>query len=218
MARAVRQPVVLMKWYRVVSWTRTADRRRPASHFTPGSCTTLRTFPPPRARKDPLAPAVFENPTGFRVEGPWGQEVAGRVPADPTPGAQRCRPPSRAPRATAAGEKRPVFLRGARSLPGTWSRSSRRKFPRARAPLHPDLPPSENSRRRTLHLQPAFIRRHTPDDCNVPRSHPRPPSRAPLSDSPRPSRGCLPAQREAGSTKPRPPEREQGLPERQWSL
>jgi hypothetical protein len=45
-----------------------------------------------RARKAPLAPAVFENPTGFRVEGAWGQEVAVRFPADPTPGAEKTRP------------------------------------------------------------------------------------------------------------------------------
>lgn len=38
-----------------------------------------------RARKDPLGlPAVFKNPTGFRVEEPWGQEAADRLPADPT--------------------------------------------------------------------------------------------------------------------------------------
>jgi len=131
-----------------------------------------------RARKDPLASAVFENPTGFRVEEPWGPEVAVRLPADPTPGAQKnatifaaahaggnrgvcwgswgrdCRRPpgaafsatrtrrnrgvcvlrglrdaDRPPRAAAAAEKRPVFLRRARSLPRTWSRSSPGKFP-----------------------------------------------------------------------------------------
>jgi hypothetical protein len=42
-------------------------------------------------REDPLAPPVFENPAGFRVEEPWGQEVAVRHPADPTPGAEKKR-------------------------------------------------------------------------------------------------------------------------------
>ena len=40
-------------------------------------------------REDPLDPAVFENPAGFRVEEPWGQEVAVRLPADRTPGAEK---------------------------------------------------------------------------------------------------------------------------------
>jgi hypothetical protein len=72
------------------------------------------------------------------------------------------------------------------------------------------LPPCENPAARKQSGSPGFI---SGEGGMMPTT-----SRAPLSGSPRPSRGCLPGQQEAGSTKPRPPERERGLRLRLWSL